>query len=219
MRLLIDRASMPAKVDDVPARVTHARGRAWQLPPVWTGLLAASLIAAVATTAWLAVRHASLVREIDALRSQGGGLQVLAPPASVAPQPSPSTPPVDPAGASLAPVAQLTVPLSAGMLRDGGTLARVDVPSQASTVRFRLALQGDVSTSYRALLYDAELDDVSSASKMKAPPGDATRELFVVMPADLLHRGDFEIRLRGIDPRGREQIVATYRFRVTSARF
>jgi hypothetical protein len=211
LRLLVERVPVQPAQAAERSRVTQ-RWDAWRLPPLWTGLLAASLCAAVTTAAWLSVRQADLRHEITVLRAEQA-LQHATPPSAAA------LSAVDNAPSTPAPMALLTVPLIPGMLRDGGTLARVEVPQQAQAVRFRLALTGPGYRSYRAVFYDADAEELWAASNLHVASGDASKSLTVVVPSELLRRGDYEIRLSGISQRGKEQTAATYRFRITSASF
>ena len=209
-------------------RVSSRRTSFGSFSAAWAAPLAASLCVAVGLSAWLLVRQASLIGEIhrlDARRASqeqaasrlSGELNAL----SARTQQLETTllrerggiPDAGPAARgqmSLSAPPQV-IELMAGRLRDGGTLTRV-VPD-AAVVHFRLVLRGPEYSSYRAVLYNANGDELWSMSKLAPVAAGGSGSVIVVAPSELLVRDDYEIRLRGITAAGREEAVATYVFR------
>lgn len=180
----------------------------WQ--PAWIGL-AAALAASLAGNLWLASRD-------------------LSPTQAVSPRsPTPAMAPIGDSERSRAEVRAtapdetsrrshvgiVTFALSAGALRAGGVTRRVTVPAGA-VVRLRLELAGDDYALYRAALLDAEGDEVWAASKLKAEAEAGRAAVVLVLPAGLLPRGDYQLKLSGLAERGALEAVGSYAFRVSA---
>ena len=114
---------------------------------------------------------------------------------------------------SRAPVVTFT--LAAGLLRSGGSLPRVSLPSGAVVVRLRLELPGEDYPRYRAALLDADGDEIWTASKLAAEAEAGRTAVVLVLPAGLLPRGDYQVKLSGVAERGNPEAVATYSLRVS----
>jgi hypothetical protein len=169
----------------------------WRLWPVWAGPLSASLVITIAVASGFAVRQVALNREVTSLRAR------------LAEQSS---------ATSLAPRSEAPpeVRLTAGRLRDGGDLTRVNIPADATTVRVFLMLHGVGHPVYRAAFHNADGDELWIAGNLREQPGAAARQLAITVPATLLPRGDYQIRVMTGVPAS--ELIDTYDFRVTSGR-
>ena len=204
----------------------------WRISPAWTAPLAASLCMAVGLSTWLATRQADLradvtsltaeralqdvrtrqlLDEVNRLTAQTTELQGtlvrdrLAPRDTITPGPL--------ALAPQPPRAPIVYELQAGMLRSGGTLPRVSIPPDAATVHFRLPLSGVPFPTYRAVVYSDDGEELWSVSKLVPRAVSGGRVLMVVAPAELLGRGDYEIRVHGSASDGQQEPLASYSFR------
>jgi hypothetical protein len=114
-------------------------------------------------------------------------------------------------GASIA-----TFALASGIrLRSGGSLSAVAVPPDALLVRLRLELSGGGFPIYRASLHDGDGDEVWMASKLRPDTERGQVAVVLVLPSELLRRGDYQVKLSGIPERGEPEPVATYAFRAS----
>lgn len=116
-----------------------------------------------------------------------------------------------------------TFALAAGALRSSGhaqpvtspgAMQRVTPPSGALAVRLRLELSGDDYPLYWAALVDADGEELWSASRLKSETEGEESAVFIVLPAALLPRGDYQVKLRGGAERERLETVGAYPFRV-----
>jgi hypothetical protein len=106
-----------------------------------------------------------------------------------------------------------TFALAAGVLRAEGTLKRVALPKSASAVRLELVLPADEHALYRATLVDAEGEEIWAASKLRSERMGERFVVPLVLPASLLPRGDYLLRLFGGATTVQVEAVATYAFR------
>jgi hypothetical protein len=106
-----------------------------------------------------------------------------------------------------------TFALAAGVLRAEGTLKRVALPKSASAVRLQLVLPADEHALYRATLVDAEGEEIWAASKLRSERMGERFVVPLVLPASLLPRGDYLLRLFGGATTEQVEAVATYAFR------
>jgi hypothetical protein len=222
-------------VDDASAWTLPVVGRlpVWKpsaraLRPAWVALAAAVVVAAVVAGAWLerdrVAREAQLAElrtaqyehqhELDVLRGTVRDLQarlqteqrIAAPRAEMAVEP------MRPVAVSPPPVP--TFLLATGVLRSEGSLARIAVPAGAQIVRLRLFVDDRATGEHRATLRDAEGDEVCAISRLRADT--AGSSVTVVLPANILVRGDYQLAL---SPAGREPAAEgtyTYTFRVAA---
>ena len=106
-----------------------------------------------------------------------------------------------------------TFALVAGTLRSAGSIQRVAVPPGAVAVRLRLEVS-DGYPLYAAVLVDADGEELWSASRLKSDSVGGETTVDVVLPAILLVRGDYQVKLRGGAQGDELEAVATYAFRV-----
>jgi hypothetical protein len=109
-----------------------------------------------------------------------------------------------------------TFTLATGLLRSGGSLTRVSVPSDAAVVRLRLELPpADSYPTYRATVLDEDGTEVWTVAKLRVQDAD-TSAVVVAVPTELLSRGDYQVRLSGQKDEGEPEIVGTYAFRIST---
>jgi hypothetical protein len=212
------------------------------LQPAWLGAAAALLVASLAANAWLALRQDSPQVQIAQMRAEPTEPETAAPSTSAkgpltsqlaeltatqreletqleterqqrmqaetlvqkleraARRPATSVP---------------TFTLAAGLLRGGGSLARVVVPADVDVVRLLLDLPSDEYPLYRAALHDVDGDEIWALSRLGAEGAPGERAVVLVLPAWLLPRGDYQMNLSGLTEGGEPETLATYSFRVT----
>ena len=106
--------------------------------------------------------------------------------------------------------------LEAGLLRASGTLARVTVPPEAPVVHLRLELPEGGYPLYRAVLLDPDGGEIWSVSRLRAEGGPSRPSVVLAVPAELLPRGDYLLKLSGLRPGAEPESLATYPFRVAA---
>ena len=107
-----------------------------------------------------------------------------------------------------------TVELAADLLRAEGTLPRVSVPAGATGVRLLLELSGEDYPRYRAALLDEEGNELWVAPRLQAETARGRTSIALVVPAALLPRGDYQVKLFGITPSGEPEQLSSSPFRV-----
>jgi hypothetical protein len=109
----------------------------------------------------------------------------------------------------------LSVALMPGLLRDMGGMARVTIPSGTTLVELQLGLPSDDYNRYRAELQNAGGEEIwsQSAKARDARGGEAVR---VIVPARLLGRGDYSVKLSGVSTGGASEDLAKFYFRVAT---
>ena len=111
----------------------------------------------------------------------------------------------------------LAVALTPGVARDdSGTIKEITIPPGTDAVQLDLRIGGDVQyQSYRASLQTIEGVEKLRVSDLKTT---ATANGVIVplkAAAGLLTRGDYYVKLSGLNPRGEYDDVGRYSFRVT----
>ena len=105
--------------------------------------------------------------------------------------------------------------LAAGVLRGTGSMARVSVPERATGVRLLLPIMQAEYSLYRATLRDAEGGELWTAARLQAREGSGRTAVVLLVPSELLPRGDYLIELAGVREGGEPEPLASYAFRVT----
>lgn len=106
-----------------------------------------------------------------------------------------------------------TFTLAAGLLRSGGSLARVVVPHDVDVVRLVLVLPADEHPLYRAALEDVDGNEVWVQSRLKAETTGEQSAVTVHVPAAALANGDYQMAVSGLTESGDQEGVARYTFR------
>jgi hypothetical protein len=201
---------------------------AWAYRPAWAALAAAVLVAASGAVVWIerdrVAREAQLDQlrtaqrehqhELGVLRSTVRDLQTRLETERrvAAPLPSTAVEPLRAAGSP--PAAVPTFLLATGVLRGEGSLTRIAIPSGAQIVRLRLAIDGGSRGEYRATLHDADGEELYAISRLRADAGGAS--VTVVLPADALPHGDYQLTLSPAGSQPAAEDTRTYTFRVAA---
>lgn len=106
--------------------------------------------------------------------------------------------------------------LATGLLRSAGSMARVAIPVNAPLIRLRLELPGNDHTLYRAVIYDAEAQELWAQSQLTAQAGDGGATVTITVPSTLLPRGDYQLVVSGFDRGTQPERVGAYTVRVTT---
>lgn len=241
-RALKTRASISAAEQPESSRRDVASWfRPVRLQPVWLGAAAAVLVTSLAASIWLALRQDSLQGQIAQMQAEavepGAALPSTSAEGSLPLQLRELTARKRELEAQLETERQQrvqaetlvqkleraahrpstsipTFALVAGLLRGGGTLARVAVPLDAEVVRLVLDLPGDEYPQYRAALHDVDGDELWAQSKMKAESTEEQVVLSLLVPTPLMPHGDYQLKVSGIAEEGEPEGVASYTFRV-----
>lgn len=104
--------------------------------------------------------------------------------------------------------------LTPGLVRDLDEAERLVIPPGTDWLRLYLELEDDERQSYRAVLRAAGGEEVWSQGGLKARPIRNGRALVLRVPARLLDRGDYLLKLQGLTAAGNLEDVDDYSFRV-----
>jgi len=111
----------------------------------------------------------------------------------------------------------LAIELTPGITRNEGVIKRFAISPGTNSVELELRIASvDQYQSYRAVLQTTEGSEKFGIDDLRA----TTKDSHVVVPfklaAGLLTRGDYYVKLRGLNPRGEYEDVDSYSFRVTN---
>ena len=206
---------------------------------MWSSALAASLVVLLAGSAWFVVRERSvgqelgrlqaeheleqgerrdlqmrlerlsaqaqaLQRQLEAERQQRGILGTGGIPEEVhgTPLQARQAPPM--------------FVLATGLLRSGGSMTRIAIPADAPLIRLQLELRGNDYPLYRAVIYDAQAEELWVQSQLTARADDRGAAVTIILPSKLLPRGDYQLVLNGLEQGQQPERVAAYSVRVTT---
>ena len=112
----------------------------------------------------------------------------------------------------------LAVVLTPGLTRDdNGGIKRIAIAAGTDTVQLQLQIAGaDQYQRYRALLATNEGLEKLKSDDLKATTIGTIVAVPLQLPAGLLTRGDYYVKLSGLTPRGEYEDVGRYSFRVVS---
>jgi anti-sigma factor RsiW len=112
--------------------------------------------------------------------------------------------------------AVLTIALASGLVRGGGEMKRVKVPPETTSVRLQLELPSDSTDyqSYRAVLQNGSGQEVSSKGGLRARATAQGKTIILDVPAKLIKRDDYYLRLSGQTSGGAFESAGSYTFRV-----
>jgi hypothetical protein len=209
--------------------------------PSWTGALAASIaVLLVGGTTWFATRGDRVGRELwsprtdqEVVQREQNALKMRADGPSSEPQAPRQTglesksglhgtearvPPVEaPSGRTALRPAPPTFVLATGLLRSGGgAVTRIAIPPSAEVVRLRLQLSAADYSRYRTVLYDAESVEMWAQSGLTARGDRGRAAIVIILPAAVLSRGDYLIKVSGLDGGVGPETIASYSFRVVA---
>jgi hypothetical protein len=106
-------------------------------------------------------------------------------------------------------------PIPGGGVRDAAPMNKVAISPGVRWLQVQLDLEMGDYPRYQAVLRNAEGDEIwrQSAQKVRAPG--AREGVVLALPAGLFSRGDYILKLSGIDPHGKVEDMTTYQFSVT----
>lgn len=96
----------------------------------------------------------------------------------------------------------------------GGSAAKFSPPPQAAPVQLLLVLGGDEYQSYQVDLLIPGRPGRRIVRQLHAEATPAGRAIPLIIPASLLTRGDYRVRLAGLTPAGDVEEIAEYTFQV-----
>jgi hypothetical protein len=102
--------------------------------------------------------------------------------------------------------------LTGGLVRDGGTLQTLQIPTGTETVRLTLPISDSSYVSYRTSIQTPEGQTVWKGEAAPTVPG--ARSLLVTVPARALGSGDYILSVTGVTASGRSETAADFSFRV-----
>jgi hypothetical protein len=114
------------------------------------------------------------------------------------------------------PATALRVQLAPGLTRDSGSArTRIEIPANASVVELQLEFAAGHYQSYRATLQQADSGvDKVAIDDLKATTLEDRQIVPLKLPARLLTRGDYDLKLDGITSGGNSEDLTRYSFRV-----
>ncbi|HUS09452.1 MAG TPA: hypothetical protein VMZ30_03215 [Pyrinomonadaceae bacterium] len=117
--------------------------------------------------------------------------------------------------------AQTTLPgttyvatLTPGLTRDSGEVKRLSLPPATGTVQLRLVVTSDEDQSYRAELLNSERTSVLVFNDLKPQNQNGERLIQFAIPARILKRDDYQVRLSIRRSDGSYEEIPSYQFRV-----
>jgi hypothetical protein len=137
-----------------------------------------------------------LKRQLDESQAAALALQAAIPP------PKPSAAPV-----------LLAMNLVPGITRSSNEIPTITLTSNASRVRFSLALLDDNFTVYRVSLMNADSREIWTENKVSPTAARDGKTIVLNVPAEVLSSGDFSFSLMGVPDSGTPESIARYYFR------
>jgi len=111
----------------------------------------------------------------------------------------------------------LAIELTPGLTRDEGEIKRFAISPGTDLVELELRIASvDQYQSYRAVLQTAEGSEKFRIDDLRATTKDSRVVVPFMLAAGLLSRGDYYVKLSGLNPRGEYEDVDRYPFRITN---
>ncbi|MGI9068762.1 MAG: hypothetical protein ACR2HX_20465 [Pyrinomonadaceae bacterium] len=110
----------------------------------------------------------------------------------------------------------LTVSLTPGLVRDGGETKRISILPSTGGVRLRLILNTDATQIYRAELLDGERLSLVVQDNLKPETEGGEKFVTLDLPAKILKRGDYQVKLGRQLSDGSIEDTGRYSFRVVN---
>lgn len=110
----------------------------------------------------------------------------------------------------------LTIALASGLTRGDGGMKRVKVPSDTTALRLQLELEPGANDypSYTAVLQNGSGQEVSSKNGLRARATAHGKIIILEIPAKLIKRDDYYLKLSGQTSDGALEAAGRYTFRV-----
>lgn len=106
------------------------------------------------------------------------------------------------------------VTLTSGLVRDSGTMTSFNIPPGTDSVQLQLSLTSDDYQNYRAELLTGDRDSVHVEENLRPEGAGANKTVTLHVPADILKRGHYRVKLSGLRPDGNYEDVEGFVFRV-----
>jgi hypothetical protein len=213
-RRVINAAAQPVRLEfpSRPGLLDFLRYR-----PAFVYATSALIVILLTGNVWSLLKVAELQRELGSVTSQVTELgrdrddlkrqleesqaATLALQAAI-PPPKPSAAPV-----------LLAMNLVPGITRSSNEIPTITLTSNASSVRFSLALLDDNFTVYRVSLMNVDSREIWTQSKVSPTAARDGKTIVLNVPAEVLSSGDFSFSLMGVPDSGTPESIARYYFR------
>lgn len=96
----------------------------------------------------------------------------------------------------------------------GGEFKRIVLPAAANVVRLKLELPANDYLTYQVVLQTDDKRTLYTQDNLKAQATGGAPAIFFDVPAALLTRGDYRVKLNGLTAAGAPEEVTSYSFRV-----
>ena len=106
--------------------------------------------------------------------------------------------------------------LRQNLVRENGEVRRVDAAGGLTLIRLLLEVPSDSHASYTVVLQTAAGEDLVSTGGLKARNDNGAQFVVANVPAKFLTRGDYQLKLLGIDRDGRTTDIGLYPFQVNT---
>ena len=117
--------------------------------------------------------------------------------------------------ASIERPAIVSFPLTPGQVRDFGVMKKLVVPAAGKLVELSLSVDGENYKDYRAVLEEANGEEVVSLHRLKLMRKDGSGVIVMPIPAGLLDPGDYIVKLSGINVGKPAEDIGKYYFRIS----
>jgi hypothetical protein len=104
--------------------------------------------------------------------------------------------------------------LTSSLVRDPGQKKPFELPATATQVELQVTLGADDYGSYRAVLRTADGEQKLSKSGLKAQATPSGKRLVIAIPANILDKRDYVLRLTGITRNGGQEELDQYPFSI-----
>lgn len=110
----------------------------------------------------------------------------------------------------------LGIVLPPGSLRGSGERKRIVITPDLETVQIQLVLHGKEYENYKAVLQDETGKEILTRVSLKPERVSAARRILLRIPASLLIRGDYVVRLSGAISQNEFEEIGSYYFQVAT---
>ena len=112
----------------------------------------------------------------------------------------------------------LIVSLTPGLTRENGEIKSITIAPETESVQLNLELPATEFPGYQAELLTGERESLLVKADLRPESVDGKRFINFTIPAELLKRNDYRVRLSGRTAAGTYEPLSSYTFRVTDNR-
>lgn len=105
-------------------------------------------------------------------------------------------------------------PLKEGLGREDQENKKYSIPKAEKIVQLRLQIGAAPYSTFQAVLQTADGNQIRTLSDLKARNINSENVVLVYLPANVLTRGDYQIRLSGLAPNNQAVYLGRYTFRI-----